>query len=594
VAAITFPRPDAADSVLPDALTRRPQVLETERPPVALVRDADGVFADFGLAYFGTVAFTATAATAGQEVRIHLGEKLGDDDRIDRQPPGTIRYRCLALALQAGTHAYRLGIPPLERNTGPAAIPMPAEIGEVLPFRYCQIEGAAADTVTDLVQIATHTAWDEDAAAFASSDTVLDAIWDICRHTIKATTFCGVYVDGDRERIPYEGDAYINQLSHYATDAAGAYTVARYSLEYLIRYPTWPTDWQFHIVLMAWEDYLYTGDDQLLRRFYPTLQAKTLTALARGDALIENTPDRHTPELLASLNFDHDRYIFGNSLMDLVDWPPGSFTQGGVGERDDFEMKPVNAVICAFHYRCLVLMGRIAQAIDKPADAADYEARAARVYAAYNRVFFDPARGVYRDGEGSEHAALHANMMPLAFDLVPAEHIPSVVAHIKTRGMACSVYGAQYLLDGLYRVGEADYAHSLLTATHDRGWYNMIRSGSTMTLEAWDWIYKNNLDWNHAWGAVPANTIARWILGIQPTAPGCSRVSIRPQLGPLTHLRAHSPTPLGPIHVEATDWHGPAATLRLTLPPGCHADVTLPPGFTPATAPPGQLLYTRS
>jgi hypothetical protein len=28
-----------------------------------------------------------------------------------------------------------------------------------------------------------------------------------------------IYVDGDRERIPYEADAYINMLSHYAVDS---------------------------------------------------------------------------------------------------------------------------------------------------------------------------------------------------------------------------------------------------------------------------------------------------------------------------------------------------------------------------------------
>jgi alpha-L-rhamnosidase len=45
---------------------------------------------------------------------------------------------------------------------------------------------------------------------------LLNRIWELCRYSIKATTFAGVYVDGDRERIPYEADAYLNQLSHYA------------------------------------------------------------------------------------------------------------------------------------------------------------------------------------------------------------------------------------------------------------------------------------------------------------------------------------------------------------------------------------------
>ncbi len=75
---------------------------------------------------------------------------------------------------------------------------------------------------------------------------------------MKATSFAGVYVDGDRERKPYEADAYINQLSHYAADSE--FTIGRYTLEYLLRNSTWPTEWKFHFPLIAWADYLYTGN----------------------------------------------------------------------------------------------------------------------------------------------------------------------------------------------------------------------------------------------------------------------------------------------------------------------------------------------
>lgn len=41
------------------------------------------------------------------------------------------------------------------------------------------------------------------------------AIWEMCKHTMKATSFGRVFVDGDRERLPYEADAYINMLGWY-------------------------------------------------------------------------------------------------------------------------------------------------------------------------------------------------------------------------------------------------------------------------------------------------------------------------------------------------------------------------------------------
>jgi hypothetical protein len=113
--------------------------------------------------------------------------------------------------------------------------------------------------------------------------------------------------------------------------------------------------------------------------------------------------------------------------------------------------------------------------------------------------------------------------------------------------MACSVYGAQYLMEALYNAGEADYALELMTATHDRSWYNMIRIGSTITLEAWDMKYKPNADWNHAWGAVPANIIPRGLWGITPAAPGFGKVQVAPQMGSLEKASISHPTPRGQI-----------------------------------------------
>ena len=61
----------------------------------------------------------------------------------------------------------------------------------------------------------------------------------------------------------------------------------------------------------------------------------------------------------------------------------------------------------------------------------------------------------------------------------------------------------------------------------------MLRVGSTITMEAWDIKYKPNLDWNHAWGAAPANIIVRKLMGVEPISPGGDQIQIKPQLGSL-------------------------------------------------------------
>lgn len=536
---------------------------KTEVAPVQVLEKAPGhYFVDFGRAAFGTLRFTATSPEDGVEVTVHLGEKTTDARTVDRKPGGTIRYRAVPVRLSRGANTYLVQIPPDKRNTQGAAILMPEEVGEVLPFRYAELTGLPGKPER-VLQVAVHYPFDDGASSFSSSDPTLNAVWDLCKYSIEATSFAGVYVDGDRERIPYEADAYINQLCHYAVDRE--FTLARYSHEHLILHPTWPTEWPLHSVLMAWADYLYTGDLDSVRAFYTVLEAKTLHALARDDGLISTRTGLVTREFLET--------IYADRLSDIVDWPSG--------ERDGYDFRPINTVVNALHFRTLVLMERLAEAVGAREDVEFFRERADRVKRSFNEKLHDEETGLYVDGEGSKHSSQHANMFAAAMGLVPAGRRAKVIAFVKERGMACSVYGAQYLLEALYEAGEAEAALDLMRSREIRSWHNMIRVGSTMTLEAWDIEFKPNLDWNHAWGAVPANIIPRYLLGVRPLEPGFRTALVHPQPGSLARAAGTIPTIRGPIAAAVT--RGPPFTLELAIPAGMTARVVLPAASRSAT-----------
>ena len=543
--------------------------LQTSRvAPVRVRQKRPGhYFIDFGRAAFGTVEIDLPGLQP-TPWRVHLGEVLAAQDSIHTRPGGSRRYRSWTQPIPVGAKRMVLNIPADQRNTRGEAVRIAEEIGEVMPFRYCELENVVGKLSAKRIhQLAVHYPFDETAATFQSSSKILNDVWDLCKYSIKATSFLGVYIDGDRERIPYEGDAYINQLGHYAVDAE--YSLARYTIKYLFRHPTWPAEWQMHMVMMAWADYLYTGNLELLQSHYEDLAAKTLLGLSREDGLIVEDSAKMTPSFLESLQLKNPPRI-------LVDWPPASFTNGHrYGERDGYDMRPVNTVANAFHYHTLCLMALISEAIGRPAEAQIWRQRGEQVYRSFQRVFFHRQRGVYVDGESSEHSALHANFFPLAFGLVPPEQVERVVAFIKSRGMACSVYGSQHLLDALYQVGEGEYALSLLTATHDRSWAHMIYNvHSTITTEAWDNKYKENQDWNHAWGAAPANLIPRGLMGLQPLQAGCKKMRIRPQLGNLEFAEITCPTIRGAVHMRV-DQSLHRRQLLLRLPAGMSAELHL-------------------
>lgn len=533
--------------------------LETHSVPSkkVLAKAPGHYFVDFGRAAFGTLKLTITADADGQEVEIRLGEKPGPDSTVDEKPGGSLIYVKQTLPLKRGKHTYKL-----EFSRWPHGVKMPEHIGEVMPFRYCEIIGSPS-TIDEknVEQLAVFYRFDDAASSFASSDSALNDVWELCKYSIKATSFLGIYVDGQRERLPYEADAYINQLGHYAVDRE--YAMARYSHEHLIQHPTWPTEWILFSVLIAWEDYLYTGNADSIRRCYNDLVAKTLTSLAREDGLISTRSGLMTQQVLDSVHYH------GKELRDVVDWPQGSETDGHV-------FTTINTVVNAFHYRALTLMGNIAEVAGRGLDAEVFRKRAQRVYSAFNGSLFDSKTGAYRDGEDTDHCSLHSNMFALAMGLVDDRKQPSVVKFIKSRGMACSVYGAQFLLEALYEADEDQAALELMTGETDRSWPHMIYDiGSTITLEAWDPKYKPNLDWNHAWGAAPASIIPRLLVGVEPLEPGFGVVRIKPRIGSLSDVNATVPTVRGPIGVcirrDEAEYH-----LRCTIPANATAEVHLP------------------
>ncbi|OYV04382.1 MAG: alpha-L-rhamnosidase [Verrucomicrobiales bacterium VVV1] len=522
-----------------------------DEAPVSIKQVAPGLFlVDFGKVAFGNIQLVPPT-NADSRITVHFGEDFRDG-RINRKPPGSVRYASAPFHLQ-GSKPIVAAPAADPRNTQvkspgtPPAILTPSEWGVVLPFRWVEIEGWPGELLPRniLRKSAFSSTWDDKAAAFKCSDETLNRIWDLCRYSIKATTFAGTYVDGDRERIPYEADAYLNQLSHYATDRD--VQMARDTFDHLIKHPTWPTEWSFHMIFMAHADYRHTGDTQWLSSHYEVLKPKLLLGRAREDGLLVSNATQI-------------------KKGDIVDWP--------LAERDGYVFKPVNTVVNAFHIRALGMMAEMASALGKDKEATEYSAMATKASAAFQRLLFDPAKGAYRDGEGTDHLSQHASLFPLAFGLIPSGQVQAVLKHVEKRGMACSVYAAQYLMDALFSNGGGVRALELMNAASDRSWKHMVESGTTLTWEAWDQKYKPNQDWNHAWGAAPANLLPRYILGAESLTPGWKQARIRPQTGKLSFAKGKVPTPSGPIEVE---WkNGTSFEMKLGLPKGMTAKLDLP------------------
>ncbi len=524
------------------------------------------VFADFGKDAFGRLRLSLYSRDNNRIITVNVGESISNG-RINKSPLGTIRFSKYRVKLKRGWNTYNVTIHPDQLNTSSSSILMPVHIGEVTPFRYVEIENYPEPINKEqIIRETVNYPFDDLDSEFSSSDEILNQVWELSKYSIKATSFAGMYIDGDRERVPYEADTLINQLGQYSI--SNELGLPRYSHEYLIKKATWPTEWIMQSILIAWNDYLYTGNKQSLETFYSDLKNKSLISLADDDNLLNTKKDNMDNALMLSVNALWP-------IGDLVDWPQPS-EANKIGETDGFVFSEKNAVINAYHYKAISLLKEIANVLDQKNDYFFFSQRQELVKQGYRKLFFNPSTGLYVDGIGTQHSSLHTNMFALAFGLVPDAEKEKVVSFIRSRGMACSVYGAQFLLDAVYAANDSAYGKQLLTKTDKRSWYNMIQVGSTITMEAWDNEFKSNLDWNHAWGAAPANIIARKLMGIEPLEPSFRKIGIKPQPADLKYARIKHPSIRGDIYVAFENKSPSRFVLTINIPGNTSAKVYLP------------------
>ncbi len=236
----------------------------------------------------------------------------------------------------------------------------------------------------------------------------------------------------------------------------------------------------------------------------------------------------------------------------------------------------------AYYYHLLRLMSRVAGLLDRQADAADFQALAARVKTAFQRKFFDAGKGVYGNGTQT------SSVLALAFDLAPPENRKPVLAALvrkieeESRGhVGTGLVGAQWLMRALSDNGRPDLAYAIATQRTYPGWGYMIEKGATTIWELWngDTADPAMNSGNHV---MQIGDLGVWmyeyLAGIRPdpTQPGFRHVNIRPApVKDLTFVKASHKSMYGPI---ATHWRqsGDRFELDVELPPNTAASVYVP------------------
>ncbi len=436
-------------------------------------------------------------------------------------------------------------------------------------YRYAELSGVPGDWTADgvkrrIVSRVIHTEL-EDAGSFDCSDDTLNRIWAATRWGLRSNVHSVITDCPQRdERLGWTGDVqFIAATAPWYFDMRPAYR--KYLLDVIDAQhddggiPFVVPQTVVNDVSIAWADVIAAlpmavwtqyGDREFLETAYP--------ALVRWLGYLE------TKEVDGRCGVG----TFG-------DWVP-------------VEETPSELVAQAWSSYAARLGSRIAGLLGKSADAERFATAAQRRADRFHHDYFDDEAGAYKPDTQS------AQVLPLAFDLVPDEHLAGVrdalVATVKRRGnkLSTGFCGTPLLLHALSDSGADEVALDVIRTTEKPSLGYMIDQGGTTIWERWDsdTSAPDMNSRNHfAFGAM-----TRWLfehlagIRVDRSDDGRLEVTLSPRpMGPLTHVEVRRVLPEGEVRLR---WERQGEQFRVTgqLPPNARGRLVWPGGSVPTEA----------
>ncbi len=535
--------------------------------PMAITTAKDGeVIYDFGQNFAGVIHMKLNGK-AGQVITVRHAEILN--------PDGTLNTTFLRTAKATATYTCRDG----EQEYSPRF--------SYMGFRYAGVKGIdpkelEIEAVALYSDVAQH-------GGFHCSDEMLNKLQSNITWSAKSN-FVDIPTDCPQrdERMGWTGD-----INVFAPTALYNFELSRFLEKWLrdVKAEQLPTGglpntvpvqgygfpatmpemavdwWGDACVNVPWALYEATGNVDILRAMYPTMQ-KYVKACRfwAGFGIGKHRYIWHTPAVLH----------FGDWVA--PDVPKMSQWQG----RSKYT---ATASLCNTSGR----LAKIARLLGKDEDAVQYETLSAKVADAYCSILTDGSGKAKDEFQTAYVLPLYLNMFPENVKAKAAENLVKLVEKNDYK-IGTGFPGTPYILFALADSGHADTAFKMLLNTQCPSWLYEVRVGATTVWERWDGLDENGecpigddgtdqmISYNHyASGAVGA-FLYRRVLGVEPVLPGYKLFKFAPLVGGgLTEADGTVGTPYGEIKAA---WHieNGEMTAEITVPMGTACTVTLPGG----------------
>ncbi len=416
-------------------------------------------------------------------------------------------------------------------------------------YRYVQIEvrtGSSPLTVEDLRAYFTAYPFHQ-VASFHSDDPMLERIWQVGWRTAQLCAH-ETYIDCPYyEQLQYAGDTRIQGLiSLYLTgddrllknaielladsQTSEGLTQSRYPSALPQYIPSFSLYWIGMMHDLSW----YRGDAEVLRPLLPNAR-----------------------EVLAW----YEGHLSSSGLLDRLPWAPfvdwaEAFEDGVPAEEPDGQSAALSLQFAV----ALREMADLEASFGGAEEALRDRALATRIGAAVYRLCWDAGKQEFADTPRKRSFSQQANILAVLADAIPPAAQTKVLERVLRDSTVTqsSYYFKFYLFRAMKKAGLANQYLAQLDP-----WRAMLGQGLTTFAE----IPGNPRSDCHAWSAHPVFDLLATVAGIEPSAPGFTRVAIEPYLGPLGSLQAAMPAPRGMIAVNYQR-DAKQFTAEITLPEG--------------------------
>jgi hypothetical protein len=495
------------------------------------------IILDFGREVLGYPELDIAFAREGTQIDMGYSEALTQDNRVD---PYTSKV------LYADRYICREG-------------PQTFRTFDKRAFRYLRLDISNTQDYLRLstVKLNFSTYPVEPRGSFATSDAVLDSIWQIGAYTVQLN-MDDAYTDCPwRERAMRWGGARIEMLCNYyafgdiALGRRGIRLISQSQTEDGRTYGIYPTEWDSEFlpestcawIMAIWDDYFWSGDDSTIKELFPAV--------------------------LKALNWFAGRV---NPYGVLADVPGRIFIDWA-----DVDNRGECAALNAYYYKALCDAGAMAGVLGDSAARKDLQRRAERLKKAFHGRFWDKDRSVFRDArrgdEVSGSISQQTNALAVLFGLAPEKSVRDIMAFIvnpENRAVEVgSPYFSFYLLEALSAAGHHSQAYDYIR----QRWGDMLNAGATTWWETWN----QQPSYCYGWSSAPTYILPAHVVGLRATSPGWKTAILEPNLHDLQQASATVPTPLGDLSAKATQRSGGYLMgVELTCPEGCVVTVAFP------------------